>query len=55
MYGLRRRYDERAICSSLSMNRMAKIPEMLEPNAVFKGEVHVIERDAEQFCDVKPG
>ena len=26
-----KRWDERAICSSLSMNRMAKMPEMLEP------------------------
>ena len=26
-----KRWDERAICSSLSLNRMAKMPEILEP------------------------
>ena len=50
LWGLIDKCEERAMVSSLSMNRMARMPEMLEPigsfflavNVTIEEEVHVI-------------
>lgn len=51
LYGLIERCEERAMVSSLSRNKMARMPEMLEPigrpsflaeNLTIEEEVHVV-------------